>query len=204
MRMATLFILLSLFSHTIFAAEIDLDEFVAKAEQNLSQTNLLEARFGQMVSMPFIDIPLRSSGKFCFNISDKNSPMIFWEYQRPDISGFLYKNGKAEFWTSDKSHTLSESEMGYLKSMTDQILQWINFDPTRLKKIYTIQKGEKPRSLRFEPHVKSRLFAAIELVLSEDMRRLDELSFYGKKGEVTTITFNVQTENKPLSSECKR
>lgn len=186
------------------ANSLELDRFIGEAEQNLSKNSLLEATFKQTVTMPFIDVPLHSSGKFCFNISDRKKPAIFWEYQKPDISGFLYKDGKADFWTEDKTHALSESEMGYLKSMTDQILQWISFDPARLKQIYTIKAGSAPRSLLFEPKEKSRLFDAIGLTLSPDLRRLDELSFYGKKGEVTTIKFDVQTENKPLSQECRR
>lgn len=201
--MRMIFILLAFMIATPAIAS-DVEKLISEAGRKLPQTTLLEARFAQKTTMPFIDVPLLSSGKFCFDIRKRQLPMIFWEYQKPDLSGFLYKDGKADFWTADKNHALSESEMGYLKSMTDQILQWVNFDPAKLGKIYVVSAGAKPRSLRFEPKEKSRLFSAIELVLSPDMDRLEELAFHGREGEVTTISFDVQGMNKPLSGECQR
>lgn len=202
MRLLFSICLVFLFSSAILAS--DIDALITEAGQKLPQTRLLEAQFSQKTTMPFIDVPLQSEGKFCFDIRNKHEPMIFWEYQKPDISGFVYRNGKADFWTADKNKALNESEMGYLKSMTDQILQWVNFDPAKLEKTYAVSGGSKPRSIRFEPREKSRLFAAIELVLSPDKDKLDELSFHGRNGEVTTISFNVQSANKPLSGECQR
>lgn len=181
-----------------------LDDFVRDAEKGLAKTSLLEARFNQTVSVPFMDAALKSSGKFCFDIRDKKAPEIFWEYLTPDVSGFLYKDGKASFWTKDDKKTLSESEMGYLKSMTDQILQWISFDPERLRAVYNISEGQEPLSLRFEPKEKSRLFSAIVMRLSEDMTRLTRLVFEGRNGEATAIDFDVEAANKPLSEECRR
>lgn len=197
------YLLAALFTLVGAVANADTGQLMNEVEQNLSKTSLLEAKFHQKTTLPFMEMALESDGKFCFDIRDRQKPMIFWEYQKPDISGFLYQNGQASFWTAEGGRTLSDSEMGFLKGMTDQILQWISFDPSRLEKIYTVtQTG--PRSLRFEPREKSRLFAAIELALSEDLMKLDSLAFHGKNGEITTILFDVEDLNKPLSEACRK
>lgn len=150
-----------------------------------------------------MDVALESEGKFCFDISQNKNPMIFWEYRQPDISGFFLENGKAAFWTAKSGKTLSDSEMKSLKGMTDQIIQWINFNPEQLLGIYNVtQLG--PRSLKFEPKEKSRLFKAIEFTLSEDMLTLDQLAFHGQNDEITTLKFNVEKLNQPLPPACRR
>lgn len=201
MRIAWAF--LSVFLLVSQARSEDIGRLVSDAEKNLSQTALLEARFIQKTTVPFIDIPLRSDGKFCFDIRNRKKPMIFWEYQSPDVSGFRHEEGKTDFWIAGKDRVLSQSEIGYLNGMIDQILQWVTFDPKILGKTYAISAAGRPRSLKFVPKKESRLFSAIEMVLSRNMKRIDELSFHGKEGEVTTIKFDAQTINQPLSLECQ-
>ena len=202
MRLAM--ILLCLFMGVkVFAASPDTLALMRLAEQNLSKSPLLEAKFQQKTTMPFIDVALESDGKFCFDIRNREKPLIFWEYQTPDVSGFFLKDGKASFWTAKEGKELSESEMKALKGMTDQIFQWISFDPQKLLKIYTASKTG-PRTLRFEPLGKSRLFSAIEFTLTEDFQKLESLAFHGQNGEITNLLFNVETLNQPLSDACRK
>lgn len=182
----------------------DVDEIMQKAEEGLQKSALLEATFRQKTSLPFMDVPLESEGKFCFSIRDRQNPMIFWEYRKPDISGFLYENGKARLWNAQGEHALDGREMRFLSGMTDQILQWISFDPQKLKKIYEVSAGSSPDSLRFVPRGKSALFKAIELGFSASFDRLRQLRFIGPNDENTVITFNVQTMNRRLSEDCRK
>lgn len=185
------------------ALSLETRQLMENAEKGLSQSKLLEARFHQKTTMPFMDVALESEGKFCFDINEPKNPVIFWEYQQPDISGFYLEKGKAAFWTAKSGKTLSDSEMKSLKGMTDQIIQWINFNPEQLLAIYDVtQLG--PRSLKFEPKEESRLFKAIEFILSEDMLTLDQLAFHGQNGEITTLKFNVEKLNQPLPPACRR
>lgn len=151
-----------------------------------------------------MDIPLNSDGKFCFDISDKKKPTIFWEYRNPDESGFLYQSGNVKFWNNSGEHEASSKQMRILDGMTKQILQWINFNPEELKKIYNVSVGKNPNSLYFVPKEKSRMFKAIELTFTPDYNRLSQLKFIGQNDEETAITFNVQHMNQPLSAECKK
>lgn len=202
MRLTILLFILTL-SLPVYAAS-DVDDLMDKAEKGLAKTPILEATFAQKTSMPFMDVDLNSSGKFCFSIEDRKNPSIYWEYREPDVSGFIYENGHARLWTAKSGHTLSSQEMKLLGGMTDQILQWISFDPENLKKIYDVSHGDAQNSLLFIPREESHLFKGIQLTFSDNFDRLTQLRFLGQNGEKTDITFHIDSMNQPLSKDCRK
>lgn len=202
--MKAIILLLTLFLPALTLAADATQQLIVDAERGLAKTTTLEANFSQKTTVPFMDVPLESSGKFCFSIKDRTNPLIFWEYRKPAISGFLLENGNALLWGAEGEHKMTAHEKRFLHAITEQIMQWISFDPAQLKKKYTISQGESSYSLRCVPKEKSHLFKAIELVFSDTFDRLKQLKFIGQEGEITTITFDVQSMNQPLSDDCRK
>lgn len=201
--MKAIILLLTLFLPALSLAA-NIEQLIVDAERGLAKTTTLEANFTQKTIVPFMDVPLESSGKFCFSIKDRTNPLIFWEYRKPAISGFLLENGNALLWGAEGEHKITSHEKRFLHAVTGQIMQWINFDPEELEKTYTISKGPSSYSLRCVPKEKSHLFKAIELVFSDTFDRLKQLKFIGQEDEETTISFDVQTMNQPLSDACRK
>ncbi|WP_298067763.1 outer membrane lipoprotein carrier protein LolA [uncultured Mailhella sp.] len=195
-------LVLSFVCASAFAAE-NTDLLLEKASSGLARTFALEATFQQRAEFAFMDVPLESSGKLCFSLTE-GQKFIFWEYRSPERSGFRWRDGTVELWTGQTSRPASASERQFLNGMTEQLLQWTAFDPQQLKKRYHIEPGATPLSLRFIPREKSELFAAIELTFSPDLARIAELKFSGQEQEVTTLRFNVQSQNSALSEDCRR
>lgn len=202
--MNVIVVFLALFLPTLSFAADDVEQLIAKAEHGLAKVHILEARFSQKTTAPFMDVPLESSGTFCFSIKERTNPLIFWEYQKPAVSGFFLENGNVLLWGTDGEHEMTAHEKHFLHSVIGQIMQWISFDPKRLGKTYEISRGAAPNSLRCIPKEKTHLFKAIELVLSETYDRLTQLKFLGQQDEETTLFFDVQSINQPLSDACRR
>ncbi|WP_418765223.1 LolA family protein [Mailhella sp.] len=201
MRVLACFVL-TLVCASASAAE-NVDALLEKASAGLSRTFALEARFHQRADFAFMDVPLESSGKLCFSLTERQK-IIFWEYREPERSGFRWVDGDVELWTGQDSRPASDAEKRFLNGMTDQILQWISFDPRRLKKRYHVSPGRMPLSLRFVPKEESALFSSIELTFSSDFSRIEELRFTGRQEDVTTIVFDAQRVNGELSEDCAR
>lgn len=201
MRLLACFILI-LVCTPAYAAE-DVDTLLEKASLGLSRTFALETLFHQRATFSFIDVPLDSSGKLCFSLTDQQK-IIFWEYRKPERSGFRWVDGKVEFWTGQTPRLASDSEKHFLNGMRDQLLQWISFNPQQLKERYHVTAGHTPLSLHFIPKSKSLLFSSIDLTFSPDFSRIVELRFSGQEGDITTVVFNVQSVNRELSEDCIR
>lgn len=188
---------------TSASAAESVEDLLARAAQGLAKTTTLEAQFFQRTTFAFMDIPLESSGKFCFSLQDRRQPMIFWEYRAPEVSGFRYTEGEAQLWLGTPAHQASSAEKRMLIGMTEQILQWISFDANQLKSRYHILPGSSDHSLKFVPLQESQLFTSVELTFSADYERIAEIGFTGKNDDATRITFNVQSINATLSDDCK-
>lgn len=202
MRILLLLIFL-VFCTSVSGAE-NVDTLLVQATHGLAKTTTLEAQFFQRTTFAFMDIPLESSGKLCFSLQDRRDPMIFWEYRKPEVSGFRYTKGEADLWFSSSTRQASPSEKQLLNGMTEQMLQWILFDVDQLKSRYHILPGRSGHSLKFVPLQESQLFSFIELTFSVNYERITELCFAGKNDDVTCIIFNVQNINTSLSSDCER
>lgn len=189
------------------AAE-SVDALLERAARGLAKTTTLEAGFSQRATFAFMDIPLESSGKLCFSLQDRRRPMIFWEYREPEISGFRYADGEAELWVGaparQAAHQPAGAEKQMLAGISEQILQWVSFDPGQLKERYQILPGGSDHSLNFVPLRESPLFASVELTFSDDYERIAEICFSGKNGDATRLVFHAQSVNTTLSDDCGR
>ena len=177
-----------------------------KAELGMKSTVSLEARFSQEKLIPFLDVPLISEGKLCFDISQVSSPFVFWEYRTPSRSGFLYENGDVCIWMrDDPAKDPAPSEKDFLNAMHREMLDWITFDHERIAKKYDLAtRSVAERILILTPRKKHPLFKNIELKFSEDFSTLSRIKLTGHEEDVTVLTFHPQSINSSLSADCRK
>ncbi|MDO5536952.1 MAG: outer membrane lipoprotein carrier protein LolA [Desulfovibrionaceae bacterium] len=175
-----------------------------KAREGLARTRSAEARFRQTSTFDFLDVPLTSSGRFCFSLENRKEPYVFWEYREPQRSGFALENDRAALWSGQDARAPSAAEKRMLDGMTAQILQWIAFDTESLRRQYEIRTGSSDLALLFVPRGESRLFSSIELVFVPDFSAIAELRFSGTDGGRTVIAFDIERRNERLSGDCRR
>lgn len=202
--MRILFTLLFFFSSQVCLAD-DVERFLDQLVTASRSLATVETSFQQEKQVPFLDFPLRASGKLCFSIADKQRPYIFWEYREPEKSGFLFENGAAKLWTGEGGERVARAqEKRFLLMMVEEMLQWISLDPVKLKKKYslTLVAGQA-RCLRLTPHKANPFFSYADLCFRPSLMQLETLRFVGKEGEKTVLAFAEGGVNKALSADCR-
>lgn len=169
--------------------------------QGAASTLSLEGSFYQTKRIPFMDIPLLSSGKICFDISKSSSPIIFWEYTSPQRTGFSLGPNGSEMWTDEGSS--NQAQDTFLKAIITEMLSWISFDQKILEKNYQISVVNE-HSVCLRPRKKNPLFSEANINFTNDYSLVKSIIFIGEKGDSTSLSFTITKRNQPLSNECMR
>ena len=160
-------------------------------------------KFVQTRHVSMMATPLVSHGRMFFSLSpERGKEKILWEYTRPQLSGFLYNEGKALCWIDSfhERRPLKHREAAFVRGLTEQIHMWTAIDPDRLGRLYVLQARDD-HSLSLTPRRPS-LYTAIEATFSDDFRQLRALRLYDAEG-FTHLEFRDVELNGPLPLELR-
>ena len=175
----------------LFAADIEIDDFLFEVEQNMSQVNTVHAMFVQKKEMAMFDIPIIIKGEFYIQNPDK----FAWIVKEPIEYTLILTKDKVKKWDkSSGTQELSLKENPMFKAMIEQITFWFSGSYSSCKNDYDIKVIQKnPGILDFAPkehNPASEMLTNITLTFRHDKRYISKIKLLEKNSDITELFFN--------------
>lgn len=182
-------------------------DLLTAVARNTRHIRTLSADFRQEKTLSFLESPLVSEGHLCLvRTQSAEEPQVLWEYVTPVASGFLYENGRGYLWMKERAakRPVSGQEGVILKAMTSHILAWIDVEPERLARLYTMERPDaRVPMLRLTPRQKGAFFTTLEVAFAPDLRTVRSLTFVEQGGDTTRLIFASVGLDAPLPAYCR-